>query len=297
MATDISLLRKGSICTGHFTAMASPCEILLDHENFQQAAAQIEAAAEETWRIEKKFSRYRNDSIVQAINTTRGKPIKVDEETARLIDFSATLHRISEGSFDITSGVLRRIWTFNGTDQVPDKKSIAAIMPLVGWHKVHWENPVITLPEGMEIDFGGIGKEYAVDRVFNLLTSMTDAALLVNFGGDLRTRGPCRDGSPWRVGIEKPGTDNKAVESLSLINAGVATSGDSKRFLLKDGVRYSHIINPKTGWPMMGGPRSATIQAADCVQAGMYATLALLAGSDAETFLRQQVGISAWLIW
>lgn len=295
--SELSLSRHNGMCTGRFRAMASPCEIILDHDDFVTAARQAEAAATEALRIEQKFSRYRDDNIIHRINTANGQPVTVDEETARLIDFAVMLHELSDGLFDITSGVLRRAWKFDGSDNVPDAATINALLPLVGWHRVHWQNPVITLPAGMEIDLGGVGKEYAVDRVFSLLAGMTDTALLVNFGGDLRARGPRRDGSAWQIGIETPDREQTAAETLSLVNGALATSGDARRFLLKDGVRYSHILNPKTGWPVQGGPRSATLLAADCVQAGMLATLTLLAGPDAEGFLREQEHIRYWLIW
>lgn len=294
---ELTLTRTTAGCSGRFTAMASPCEILLDHDDFAAAAQQLLAASEEAWRIEQKFSRYRDDNIVHALNTAQGRPVTVDAETARLLDFAVTLHTLSDGRFDITSGVLRRAWKFDGSDRVPTQAAIDALLPQVGWHQVRWENPVLTLPAGMEIDLGGLGKEYAVDRVFTLLAGMTDAALLVNFGGDLRARGPRRDGSAWQVGIETPGHEQQATETLALVNGGLATSGDARRFLLKDGVRYGHILDPHTGWPVQGGPRSATLLAADCVQAGMYATLTLLAGAQAEDFLREQEGIRAWLIW
>lgn len=295
--SELSLTRHNGMCTGRFRAMASPCEIILDHDDFVSASRQTEAAATEALRIEQKFSRYRDDNIIHRINTANGQPVTVDEETARLIDFAVMLHGLSDGLFDITSGVLRRAWKFDGSNKVPDAATINALLPLVGWQHVQWQNPVITLPAGMEIDLGGVGKEYAVDRVFNLLAGMTDAALLVNFGGDLRARGPRRDGSAWQIGIETPDRDNTAAETLSLVNGALATSGDARRFLLKDGVRYSHILNPTTGWPVQGGPRSATLLAADCVQAGMLATLTLLAGPEAEDFLREQADIRYWLIW
>lgn len=299
---ELQLSRQTGLCSGRFSAMASDCEILLDHNDFSAAASQLEAAAAEARRIEQKFSRYRDDNIVHRINHAQGEAVTVDEETARLIDFATTLHQLSDGAFDITSGVLRRAWKFDGSDRVPAATDVQALLPLVGWHRVQWHNPVLTLPAGMEIDLGGIGKEYAVDRVFSLLAGMTDAALLVNFGGDLRARGPRRNGSAWQVGIEKPDDENHngektAVQTVSLLNGGLATSGDARRFLRRDGIRYGHILDPRTGWPVQGGPRSATVLAADCVQAGMYATLTLLSGADAEAFLGAQDNIRSWLIW
>lgn len=293
---EISVTRSQGRCIGRFVAMASSCELLLDHTDLVGAARQTEIAAQEAWRIERKFSRYRDDNIVHAINSSAGQPVTVDAETARLIDFAVQVHELSNGRFDITSGVLRRAWKFDGSDRLPDAATVAALLPLVGWSKVRWEKPVLTLPAGMELDFGGIGKEYAVDRVFSLLAGDGDA-MLVNFGGDLRVRGPRRDGKPWQVGIEKPDQERTAAEMLPIANGALATSGDARRFLQKDGVRYSHILDPQTGWPVPGGPRSVTVLAPDCVQAGMYATLALLAGRDAEAFLRQHKQIRAWLLW
>jgi thiamine biosynthesis lipoprotein len=297
MKRDISVTRREHFCVGSFMAMASPCEILLDHLDLARAARQTEAAAAEAWRIEEKFSRYRNDNIIHAINTSNGQSVTVDDETARLIDFSINVHTLSKGRFDITSGVLRRVWKFDGSDRVPTPEAVAEVLPLVGWKRVRWEKPVLTLPAGMEIDLGGVGKEYAVDRTFNLLAAGNDTALLVNFGGDLRARGPRRDGTPWQVGIEKPDAEKVSLQNIPLNNGALATSGDARRFLLKDGVRYGHILDPHTGWPVSGAPRSATVLAPDCVQAGMYATLSLLSGAGAEDFLRQQKGIHAWLVW
>ncbi len=282
---------------GKFSAMASPCEILLDHSNLALAHAQVQAAAQEAARIEQKFSRYRTDNIVHALNNAHGYAVRVDEETAHLLNFAATLHALSDGLFDITSGVLRRAWKFDGSDKIPHPADIAKLLPLIGWQHARWENPFLTLLPGMEIDFGGIGKEYAVDRVFLHLAGMDDSALLVNFGGDLRARGPCRNGTAWQVGVEKPHAAGQAIEIISLLTGALATSGDARRFLLKEGVRYSHILNPKTGWPIQDGPRSATILASDCVLAGMLATLTLLAGKDAEKILNEQEDIKAWLVW
>jgi FAD:protein FMN transferase len=285
---------------GRFSAMASPCEILLDHTN-------PTLAIQEALRIEQKFSRYRTDNIIHALNHANGEAVQVDEETAQLINFAVTLFELSEGFFDITSGVLRRVWKFDGSDNLPPTQNIAALLPLIGWQHVRWENPYLQLLPGMEIDFGGIGKEYAVDRVFAQLAEMDKSALLINFGGDLRARGPCRNGAPWQVGIESPSAQKFATQNISaathpiqtipLIAGALATSGDARRFILKNGVRYSHILNPKTGWPIQDGPRSATILAKNCVLAGMLATLTLLSGKEAEKFLNDQEDIKAWLVW
>jgi len=271
-----------------FHAMGSPCEILFEGVSEAEADRLGALAEAEARRIEHKFSRYRQDNILFKINHSHQNPVTLDEETSRLFDFADQLYRLSEGRFDITSGVLRRVWNFDGSDRIASPDAVTALLPLIGWEKVRWQPPVLTLPEGMEVDLGGIGKEYAVDAVFGLLGALTAAPLLVNFGGDLRCRGPRSGGEAWHIGIENPDAEGDALQMLSLKDGGVATSGDARRFLLKDGVRYGHILNPKTGWPVSGAPRSVTVAAGTCTEAGMLSTLAMLAGPEAESFLEAQ---------
>lgn len=268
--------------------MASPCEILLAGVTATEASRLGALAEAEARRIEQKFSRYRTDNIIFRINHAAGKAVELDEETSRLIDFAERLHQLSGGLFDISSGVLRRAWVFDGSDRLPAAGAVAALLPLVGWDKVSWRPPLLVLPDGMELDLGGIGKEYAVDQVFQCLAAHTDAPLLVNFGGDLRCRGPRPDGEPWRVGIESPEADGDPVGLLAMTDGAVATSGDARRFLFRDGVRYGHILDPRTGWPVREAPRSVTVQAGTCIEAGMLSTLAMLAGAGAEAFLEAQ---------
>lgn len=271
-----------------FQAMGSPCEILFEGVSEAEADRLGMLAEAEARRIEHKFSRYRQDNILFKINGSHQNPVTLDEETSRLFDFADQLYRLSEGRFDITSGVLRRVWNFDGSDRIAAPDAVTALLPLIGWEKVRWQPPVLALPEGMEVDLGGIGKEYAVDAVFGLLGALTAAPLLVNFGGDLRCRGPRSGGEAWHIGIENPDAEGDALQMLSLKDGGVATSGDARRFLLKDGVRYGHILNPKTGWPVSGAPRSVTVAAGTCTEAGMLSTLAMLAGPEAESFLEAQ---------
>lgn len=267
--------------------MASPCELLLATEDEHEAAMLTQLVADEAWRIEQKFSRYRDDNIVHAINNASGRPVEVDDETARLLDFADTCWRVSEGRFDVTSGVLRRAWRFDGSDHVPSKKEVHALRRRIGWHKVVWRRPRFMLPAGMEIDFGGIGKEYAVDRCALLVATRTASGALVNFGGDLRATGPRADGSPWQVGIEKVREDDRQAV-IEIAHGAIATSGDARRFVIRNGKRYGHILDPKTGWPVRAAPRSVTVLDATCTQAGLLATLAMLHGSRAERFLESQ---------
>lgn len=290
----VLLPREGGIVAACFVAMASPCELLLETADADAARELGRVAAREAWRIEAKFSRYRPESIISVINRSRGHAVVVDGETAALLDYAARCHALSHGRFDITSGILRRCWTFDGSDRLPEPAAVAALLPLIGFEKIGWQSPRITLPTGMEIDFGGIGKEYAVDRVLTLVAARFAGAALVNFGGDLAAN--CApETAPWQVGVERPDTEREARLLLELSRGGLATSGDSHRLLLRDGVRYGHILDPRSGWPVRDTPRSATVAAASCVEAGMLATFAMLQGSDAEAFLEEQ-GVRYWCL-
>jgi thiamine biosynthesis lipoprotein len=195
----------------------------------------------------------------------------------------------------VTSGVLRRIWTFDGSDRVPSRGQAKALLPLIGWPRIVWERPEITIPQGMEIDLGGVGKEYAVDKTATLLAERTTAPVLVNFGGDLRAVGRRPGGGAWRVGVELPGSRDTAGLEIELGIGALATSGDARRFLLRRGIRYPHILNPRTGWPVMHAPRSVTVLGDTCTEAGLLATLAMLHGKEAEEFLAEQ-GVRNWVI-
>lgn len=277
-----------------FAAMASPCEVLVEAADEAAARALGALAAAEALRIERKFSRYRDDSVLAAWHARRGEAVEVDAETADLLDYAAACHALSGGLFDVTTGVLRAVWRFDGSDRVPEAAAVQALLPRVGWGRVAWQRPWLTLPAGMEIDLGGVGKEYAVDRVLGLLRQAAPAAaLLVNFGGDLAVSGPRADGTPWRVGMEHPG-GAAATLQLQLSAGALATSGDARRFLLRHGTRYGHVLDPRDGWPVRHAPRSVTVAAARCTEAGTLATLALLQGADAETWLAVQ-GVPHWI--
>ena len=278
-----------------FMAMATPCEVRLETDDESLAHRVAEAAEAEARRIEAKFSRYRSTSVLSHINRHGHDGLVVDEETANLLDCAAAFHLLSEGLFDVTSGVLRRVWKFDGSDAVPERERVAAILPLVGWHKVKWDKPKLTLPAGMELDFGGVAKEYAVDCVLSVVGRLTAVPALVNFGGDLAVTGRRHDGAPWKVAIESVDEAGRMAGLLELTAGALATSGDARRYLFKNGVRYSHILDPRTGWPVKEPPRSVTVAAATCIEAGLTATLAMLKGSEAEEFLKLEE-IRSWCI-
>ncbi len=276
----------------NFTAMASPCVVLVDTPDHALGIEMGQIVKREALRIEAKFSRYRS-SVVTTINETAGQPIEVDDETADLIDYAALCHRLSAGRFDVTSGALRRAWRFDGSAGVPTEASVRDALRFVGWQRVLWDRPILQLAAGMEIDLGGIGKEYAVDRALELARAHSSAPVLVNLGGDLRVSGPRRDGSAWHVAIEDADRAGAAAGLLELKQGALATSGDTYRRVLKDGVRFGHILDPQTGWPIANAPKSVTVHADTCTEAGLLAKLALLSGADAEAFLQTEQ-VKAW---
>jgi FAD:protein FMN transferase len=286
--------RPGGLLAATFTAMASPCEVLLDAQEPVEALRLGALAAAEVWRIEHKYSRYRDDSVVAWIHRHRGLKSVLDTETASLMDFARQCFEMSDGLFDITSGILRQAWKFDGSDRVPDADAVTALLPFIGFGKLDWQTPALLLPRDMEIDFGGIGKEYAVDRAYDILAAECPLPFLVNLGGDLRANRPPRHG-PWQVGVERPDSERVAAMLLELEHGALATSGDSRRFLLKNGVRYGHILDPRTGWPIQGAPRSVTVAASSCTEAGLLATLAMLQGRLARSFLEEQ-GVRHWVL-
>ncbi|MCW8988885.1 MAG: FAD:protein FMN transferase [Gammaproteobacteria bacterium] len=287
---------------GEFQSMASPCELLIETDDESLAYALTKLAFEEASRIEQKFSRYRQDNIIYKINNSHGKKISVDQETALLLDYADQCFQMSDGFFDVTSGVLREVWKFDGSDNVPSRNKVKAVLPRIGWQKVNWQSPDFTLPEGMEIDLGGIGKEYAVDRTAMLIRAHSDNSVLINYGGDLYATKPKKNGNGWLIGIEKTGIKpaqikNKkrtSIKEFQLIQGGIATSGDVYRYLVKDGIRYSHILDPHTGWPIKEAPHSITVVAESCIEAGILATLGMLNGKAAKKFLQAQ-GVTFWI--
>lgn len=267
--------------------MGSPCELVCEAPQRHIASELSELVAAEAHRIEAKFSRYLDGNIVSRINDAAGAGVEVDEETADLLDFAAVLYGMSEHRFDVTSGVLRKAWRFDGSDRIPGNAEVKELLQQVGWHKVDWQRPILRMPAGMEIDFGGIGKEYAVDRCAALVREQGSGPCLVNFGGDLAASDAPARRRAWKVAIEGA-LANEATQVIEFRRGALATSGDARRFLLKDGVRYSHILDPVTGWPVPDAPRSITIKAGTCVEAGMLSTLAMLQGCGAEEFLSAQ---------
>ena len=272
-----------------FGAMACVCEVRISGLAAAHATRLAHQAIAEVRRIEAAYSRYRPDSVLSRINAAAGTGVAlaVDEETAHLLDFAAQLHAASDGLFDVTSGVLRRAWDFKAA-RAPAAGQLEALLPLVGWHQVHWAGGQVALPRaGMELDFGGIGKEYAADRAATLLQRLGASSAMVNLGGDIRLVGPRPDGEPWALGIAHPRQPGALLATMSLHQGALATSGDYERFFEVDGRRYCHVLDPRSGWPVHGW-QSVSVVAPACLAAGALTTIAMLKGDGALAFLDAQ---------
>jgi FAD:protein FMN transferase len=263
-----------------FKAMGSLCELQLYAPSLAAADSAAAQAQRELQRLEAVYSRYREDSLVTRINRSAGRAegIELDAETAALLDYAQQAWRESDGLFDITSGVLRRVWDFK-SGRLPAQGEIDAVLPRIGWDKLRWENPRLWLPAGMELDFGGYVKEYAADCAARVCRAAGIAHGLVDLGGDIALVGPHPDGGPWQVGIRNPRDPERALARIPLTAGAIASSGDYERYLEIGGQRYCHILNPKTGWPVQG-LAGVSVVAEHCLIAGTATTVAMLKGAD-----------------
>jgi FAD:protein FMN transferase len=255
----------------------------------------LRAAVAEVDRIERKYSRYLATSFLSEINRRAAVAgsIEVDEETAALLDYAARCYQISEGLFDVTSGVSSRVWDFR-SGRMPDLREINAVLPLVGFGKMSWEKPRLSFPvPGMEIDFGGLGKEYAADRAAAICRSAGIASGLVNLGGDVTVIGPQPDNLPWNIGISDPQDPDQPFARISLWAGALASSGDYARYITIGDKRYGHIINPRTGWPI-DEVAAISVTADQCLAAGSLSTIAMLMEKRGITWLKQLGVAHAW---
>ena len=268
-----------------FEAMASRCEVRLAAPSEGQARGLAQVAIDEVRRIEAKYSRYRPDSVVSRLAAQAGaQPVECDDETLALLSYAGTLFDHSGGLFDITSGVLRRAWDFR-QPSLPDAATLQALCALIDWPGVQRDGRFVRLPKvGMELDFGGFGKEYAVDRAAAALQSRGVQSGYVNLAGDMRVLGPKPDGQAWLMGIQDPRRADQLIASIPLSSGALATSGDYERYFELDGRRYCHVLHPKTGQPVNYW-RSVSVLAPSALVAGSCSTMAMLKQADALAFL------------
>ena len=260
--------------------MGCPCELRLHARRGRDFTRAAGACAREINRLEQKYSRYLPDSVTTRINNAAGREaVGIDAETALLLNYADVCHRQSGGLFDITSGVFRRVW-HRGRTTLPARGELEFCLARVGWSRVRRTEGEVYLPvEGMELDFGGVVKEYAADAAAAVAVREGIRHGLVNLGGDIRIVGARPGNNPWTIGITHPTSPGSAIANISLRGGALTTSGSYERFLNIEGKRYSHLVDPRTGWPV-DGLLGVSVAAAQAVVAGSIASTALLQPPD-----------------
>ena len=265
--------------------MGSRFEITVIANTKPEANGYIDLAVAEITRIEKLISSWDPASQTSEINRNAGiKSITVDEELYTLIGRSVELSKLTDGAFDISYASMDKIWKFDGSmSEMPAEKDIAASVEKVGYKNIILDPENFTvflkLP-GMKIGFGAIGKGYAADKAKKLLMEHGVKAGIINASGDMTTWGKQMNGSDWKVAITNPMDKNKAFAMLPIEEGAVVTSGNYEKYVVFNGVRYSHIIDPRTGYPATG-IISATVFAPKAELADALATSIFVMGIKA----------------
>jgi FAD:protein FMN transferase len=259
-----------------FRALGGPWELHLPPESSAAPTAIASVAAQEAWRIERKFSVYLADSVIGRIQLSRGTEFEVDTETAALIDFGQHCYEASDGLIDITFGARARGMRLLDCDADGYRLS-AQPNPVVGFDKLRWRRPYLLLPQGMELDFGWFLKFYAVDRIFEQLAVAPSALFLVQAPGALRA--PRRQAiGGWGAAVNRAAPIKADFVSGSLVTSAAV-----------------EVLSPRSALLVPGAPRSVTVASGSCMDAGVVARLALLQGADAADFLHLQ-GRRHWIV-
>ncbi len=270
-----------------FTAMGTPCNVQLYAPGRTVARRVAGMVESEVVRLERKYSRYRSDSFLSRINSiaSTGGSLRVDDETARILDYAKACYEQSEGLFDITSGILRHAWDFK-LNRIPDKAQVDSLLSRIGLDKLDWDGSTLgfTVP-GMELDLGGVVKEFAVDRAAAVCREQDVHHALVNLGGDIQVVGCHYHGDPWSVAVCDPQRPTQPLHSLHLHQGALASSGDYARCITINGRRYGHILNPRTGWPVSCLAAVSVISDL-CIVAGSASTIAILKEQNGKAWLR-----------
>jgi len=244
--------------------------------------AVLEDALKECDRLEQLLSKTIEDSDVWRINHAEGQPVEVDPVTAEVIRTALAISEISEGAFDITIAPASALWDFKAeTPALPDAEALAEAASRVNWRALQLEGNTVTLPAGMMIDLGGIAKGYIGDAVRAYLENRGITSAVLAFGGNIVTIGTKPDGKLWKIGVQD--IDGPAMESMLVLQMGggsAVTSGNYERGFELDGVRYHHILEPATGWPVQNSLASVTILGDSSAMGDGLSTAAFVLGEE-----------------
>jgi len=274
--------------------MGNSFEITVVNDDEKTAQQHIDAAIEEIRRIEKLLTTFSEESQTHHINQNAGiKPVTVDQEVFDLIERSLRISNITDGYFDISyGGIDKSFWNFDREmKQLPDPELVKEHLKLVNYQNIllNRENQTVFLKEkGMRIGFGGIGKGYAAEMAKRLLQKRGVASGIVNASGDLTTWGNQADGKPWTIGIADPENAQQPFSYMNITDMAIATSGNYEKFVVINGKKYSHTINPKTGMPV-SGVKSVTIFCPNAEIADAMATPVSIMGIDSALNMVNQI--------
>jgi thiamine biosynthesis lipoprotein len=269
--------------------------VVSDHED-----GLLDECVNEVKRIETLLTEFSETSFTARINKASGcESIAVDPEVYTLVQRCKDISKMTQGAFDITSGSLKKLYNFKGKDfNWPDEHVIMEKLNHVGFDKIDLSLPgkvYLTTP-GMHISFGAIGKGYAADCVKKMLLKKGIVNGVINASGDLTAWGNRADGSPWKIGIADPDNTSGVLAWLPVENGSVATSGDYEQFVMRDGIRYAHNIDPKTGRPVKG-IRSVTIMSPSAELCDALATAVFVMGTDIGIhFIDQLPGVHGLIV-
>ena len=265
-----------------FNALGTKCLIKFRLDDERSALEFAASALDWIGKFEAKFSRFRPDSMVSRINAAAGREwIKTDSEMETLLDIAAEIHACTDGIIDPTMLPLLRVRNWKVAHvQLPARDDVKAALALTGWRKVQRRPGAVFLPEaGMGLDFGGFGKEFAVDRLAALARQAGIKDAIVDLGRDIYAMGGNGAHPFWHIGIEDGNQPGTCWGGLGVNGKAVSASGDYARYFSHDGVRYGHILDPRTGWPVSNGMRAVTVVANTCLQAGIYSTAVFILGA------------------
>jgi thiamine biosynthesis lipoprotein len=237
--------------------LGSPFDITVVAKDSIQGNEFTNEAIAEVTRIENLISDWIPTTQISSVNNNAGiQPIKVDAEVYDLVERALKISKLTNGAFDISYASMDRIWKFDGSmKKMPSKEEIKKSVEKVGYHNVILNSKDTTIflkNKGMKIGLGGIGQGYIADKIKELLKSKGCESGLVNVSGDISTWGKQIDGNPWTIGIINPMNKNKVFATFPLEDTAVETSGSYEKYVTFDGKRYSHIIDPRTGYPASG---------------------------------------------
>ncbi|QTN33261.1 FAD:protein FMN transferase [Akkermansiaceae bacterium] len=266
-----------------FLAMGTACSVKFRLEDDRKA---LEFGADVLGWIagfEAKFSRYREDSVVSKINAAAGERwVGIDDETSHMLDLASSLNRRTKGILDPTLLPVQLVWDWRkARERLPETSEIENALALTGWGKVERRAGAVYLPErGMGLDFGGFGKEYAVDFVARMAAERGIQDALIDLGRDIFAMGGNGKQPFWHVGIEDGKKPGNCWGGLAVSGRAVSASGDYARYFTHEGKRYGHILDPRTGWPVDNGMRAVTVVAGSCLEAGAYSTAVYVLGAE-----------------